>query len=502
MGAYKMRVYFLNPPYFPHFGRGMRWQDTGRGGTLYYPIWLAYATGVVGEQHTVRLVDAPARGWERKEVINDILSFKPDLLVTDSSFPSLDNDIEVANTIKKTYEVPVCLVGPPASKCADRILDRGLDFVARWEYDYTLLELANALESRTNLMDITGLSYRESYRNIHNPDRDFTTSEDLDKMPFVSQVYKEHLEIRDYFLGSSLYPEIQIFTGRGCPYQCTFCSWPQTLMGRKYRRRSVPNIIKEFQWIEDNLDINEVFFEDDTFTIDNKRVIDFCTAYKKAGLSLSWACNARATLDYETMLEMKKANCRLVIVGYESGSDSILKNIKKGITVEQNRRFAQDAKKADLLVHGDFIIGLPGETLATIAQTEALLYELKPDILQVAIATPFPGSEFYQWSRSEGYLKIDNPALYLDGEGHQRAIIAYPGLPPEEISNYVDKILKRYYFSLNYIPIAVHQILRHKGKSELQRLFYSMQMFLRYSMRKTTTASIPKEYQNENITRL
>jgi anaerobic magnesium-protoporphyrin IX monomethyl ester cyclase len=476
-----MKVYLLNPPFMPHFGRSARWQDTGRGGTLYYPIWLAYATASVERDFESRLVDAPAWGWSQKEVVNDVLRYRPDLIIVDSSFPSLSNDVKVAEVIKQNWDAKTVMVGPPTSLMPNEILkSSGVDIVARLEYDLTVREIANAVENKGDITQIKGISYKTNGHVTSNPDREFTTSKDLDAIPFVSKVYQKHLHIRDYFLGSSLYPEVQIFTGRGCPSLCTFCSWPQTLMGRKYRVRSIDNVLDELEWVQDNLKINEVFFEDDTFTLSRKRVEEFTSGYRQRGLNITWACNARASLDYELMKEMKKANCRLLIVGYESGNNSILETIKKGINVDQSRQFAKNAQKAGLLVHGDFIIGLPGETKETIKTTEKLIKEVKPDILQVSVATPFPGTEFFEWSRKNGYLLTDNPDEFLDSKGHQKAIIGYPWLSAEEITAEVDKILKEYYLSLGYVRLAFKQVFRKNGLKEFRRLFFSFKMFLRY----------------------
>jgi radical SAM superfamily enzyme YgiQ (UPF0313 family) len=197
-------------------------------------------------------------------------------------------------------------------------------------------------------------------------------------------------------------------------------------------------------------------------------------------LDITWACNARATLDYETMKEMKKANCRLLIVGYESGSDEILKNIKKGITLGQIKQFAKEARKTGLLVHGDFIIGLPGETKETLELTRKLIKETKPDILQVSVASPFPGTEFYNWCRENGYLLTDDPNEYLDEQGHQKAIISYPELTNEEMVKEVDTILKGYYVSVSYVPLAFRQVFRRNGLDEFRRLLYSVKMFMGY----------------------
>jgi radical SAM superfamily enzyme YgiQ (UPF0313 family) len=478
-----MKVYMLNPPYMPRFGRSMRWQDTGRAGTLYYPIWLSYATGVVEQEHKARLVDAPAWGWGIKEVLEDVKRFKPDLVVIDSSFPSLKNDVRVAEEVKKEVDCTTVLVGPPTSQFSEEILrSEGVDVVARYEYDLTIKELADALEEGRNLREVKGISYKEGGRIIHNPDRGFTSSEDLDKIPFVSKVYKEHLDVRDYFLNYCLYPMIQIFTGRGCPYQCTFCSWPQTFTGRKYRVRSVENILDELEWIEENMDVKEVFFEDDTFTINKKRVLEFCKGYRERGLEISWSCNARVdTLDLETMREMKRANCRFLIVGFESADDGILRNIKKGFTVEEARAFAKNVRKAGLLLHADFIIGLPGETKETIEKTRRFIKEVKPDQLQVSVVAPFPGTELYEWYKKNGYLVTEDPNEYLDEQGHQKSVVSYPWLTAEEIVKAVDDMLKDYYLSISYVPVALRQVFRRRWLDEVKRLWRSAIMFLRYA---------------------
>jgi len=481
-----MKVYFLNPPYFKHFGRDNRWQDTGRGGTLYYPIWLAYATGVTEEFHKARLIDTATNGWNKYEVIKDITNYNPDLIVIDTSFPSLTNDISVAEDIKKNYpHAKIVIVGPPTSQFPEIILKSpGVDIVARWEYDFTIKEIADALEEGKSLEHVRGISYKDNGKIFHNKNREWITSEELDTIPFVSKVYKKHLNIKDYFLGSSLYPEVQIFSGRGCPNSCIFCSWIQTFTGRVYRVRSIKNIIDELEYIQNNLrEVKEVFFEDDTFTIDKKRVREFAFEYKRRDLNIVWACNARATLDYETMKEMRQANCRLLIVGYESGSDEMLKKMKKGITTKNIKEFAKSAKRANLLVQGDFIIGLPGESKKTIEETKKIIKEIKPEILQVSLATPFPGTEFYNICKNNKYLLTEDIDKYLDKYGHQKPIVFYPELSAQEISDEVDKILKEYYMSVGYIPLVLRQIFRKNGFEEARRIVKQIIPFIKYIRR-------------------
>ena len=484
-----MKVYLLNPPYMPRFTRDMRWQDTGRGGTFYYPIWLAYATGVLEKAgFETRLVDTPALEWGMQQVFDDIKAYRPDVVVVDTSFPSLNNDISVAEKIKTAFpEVITFMVGAPASQLADKMLaSAGVDAVARWEFDFVLKDAVAALAEGRTLADVAGVSYRNGGIR-HNPDRAFSTSEELDEVPFVSAVYKKHLDISKYMLNysHSMHPEVQIFTGRGCPHRCTFCSWPQTLMGRKHRIRSVDNVLDEMAWIEKEFpEIKQVFIEDDTFTVDSRRVQEFCKKYKERGLTIPWGGQARVGLDYETMKAMKSANCMMVDVGYESGNNQILENVKKGTTVEQIRAFPGEARRAGLSIHGNWIIGLPGETKETLADTISLIKETKADAITVAVVTPFPGTEMYDWAKSNGYLITDDPNEYLDARGHQKSIVSYPELSAAEIRQAVDGILKNYYLSFSYIPIACRRVFSKHGLNELKVLGTSAVSFLKYLMGK------------------
>jgi len=481
-----MKIYLLNPPYLPRFTRDMRWQDTGRGGTLYYPIWLAYATGMLEQAGCqARLVDTAASGWDMPQVLIDIDLFRPDLIVVDTSFPSLNNDISIAETIKRDYpDTKTVMVGAPASQFAEKMLSSpGIDIVCRWEFDFVLRDLAEAIDEGESLQEVKGISYKEGPRTIHNPDREPSKSEDLDKIRFVSQVYKMHLNVKDYMLtySYSMHPEVQIFTGRGCPFKCTFCSWPQTLMGRTHRTRSVSNVLDEFAWVENEFkEVKQIFVEDDTFTVSKKHVMEFCQGYKERGLRIPWGAQARVGLDYETMRAMKEANCMMVDIGYESGSDVILRNVKKGITVEQIRSFAKEAGKTGLSIHGNWIIGLPGETKETIEATKRLIKETKADAITVAVVTPFPGTELYEWAKENGYLITEDPNEYLDERGHQKSIISYPELSSEQIRETVDAILKSYYLSPSYVPIALRRVFNKNGLNELKVLWRSAKAFLKY----------------------
>ncbi len=478
-----MKIYLLNPPFLKNFVRCGRWQGVAaRGKTLYYPLWLSYAAGYLENNgHEIRLIDAIANNWDEDETLNDITQFNPELLIVDSNFSSLNNDINYANKIKNDTGALTVIVGPPASQFTEDILNKGIDFVARLEFELTLKELVESLESNKDFDSIKGLSYKINGKIGHNKEREPSNSEFLDELPFVSAVYKKHLNIKDYFLSHSFYPMVQIFTGRGCPNYCTFCSWPETLMGRKYRARSVKNVVNEFEYIKNELpEIKEIFIEDDSFTIDKNWLISFCEELKSRDINISWSCQSRADLDYNTMKLMKDAGCRLLDVGYESGNDEILKNIKKGTTVSQLKAFTVNAKKAGLKILADFVIGFPGETKETAEQTIKFIKEIKPDLLQVAVATPMPGTEFYSYCKENDYLLIDDLRESLDESGFQKCIISYPNLSSEDITAYVNKALQDYYLNISYIPVAMKNIIGKNGLYELKSIITSAKMYFKY----------------------
>jgi radical SAM superfamily enzyme YgiQ (UPF0313 family) len=219
--------------------------------------------------------------------------------------------------------------------------------------------------------------------------------------------------------------------------------------------------------------VREFFFDDDTFNIQKARTIELCSKLKP--LNLTWSCTSRVTTDYETLKSMKEAGCRLLIVGFESGDQQILKNIKKGATVERARQFTKDCHKLGLVIHGDFILGLPGETRETIRNTIQFAKELDVETIQVSVAHAYPGTELYDYAVKNGFMVSDSKMV--DEGGHQLAHIQYPGLPAEEILESVHRFYDEYYFR----PKAVFRILRKAAFDgvERKRLYKEARTFLK-----------------------
>ena len=460
-----MKVLLLNPPFKTSYGRYSRTSRSPaitKSGTLYYPIWLAFVAGVLEEGgHEVRLIDACADGLGRDSVFNLSRDFNPRLIVLDTSTPSIINDVEIAGVLKDLCPAAfVVLMGThPTALPEDTLnIDFRIDAIARGEAEYTILDLATRLETlhddiHNMLPEVAGISYRVSGEIFHNPDRPKNT--DLDSLPFLSKVYKKHLNCNNYFFSAAAHPMIMLMTGRGCPAQCHYCVYPQTMHSHRYVCRSIENIIQEFVYISKELpEIRSIGIEDDTFTISRERVQSFCNMLIKSGLNsrFSWWVNSRVnTLDLETMTLMKIAGCRLLIPGFESSSQEILNNIKKGTKVEDAYKFMENARAAGLLVHGCFMVGNPGETKSTMEETLRMALKLNPDTAQFFPMIPYPGTRAFDWASKNGYLTYTKFSDWLTEDGLHNTILNPGELTASDLVDFCDYARKRYYLRPRYI---------------------------------------------------
>ena len=281
---------------------------------------------------------------------------------------------------------------------------------------------------------------------MHNPERELIAK--FDDLPSVMDVYKRDLRIENYFIGYLKHPYVSHYTGRGCPAQCTFCLWPQTVGGHRYRARSPESVLREMRHAKSLFpQVEEFFFDDDTFTAYQPRARE--VAVGLGSLGITWSCNARANVSYETLKVMKENGLRLLLVGYETGSQRILDNIKKGVRVEQAETFTRHCQKLGITIHGTFILGLPGETPKTIEETIEFAKQLDLFSIQVSLATPYPGTELYDQAIAKGWLKSGTELVGEEGE--QLAALEYQELSQREIFNAVERFYKRYY--LRWKPI-------------------------------------------------
>ncbi|MCR4335277.1 MAG: B12-binding domain-containing radical SAM protein [archaeon] len=478
-----MKVLMLSPPFLYRFSRTSRSPAISKGGCVYYPIWLGYATGVMEKAgHEVKLIDAPANGMTQDDVIKLVEEWKPELMVLDTVTASFKNDVKVADALKKVNpNSKLIMVGTHVSALPEECLktSNSIDFIARGEYDHTIRDLADALENNKPLGKVLGITYSEKGETKFTPNRTPLEEKELDDMPFVSDVYNRHLKIRDYFYPSVLFPEVTIITGRGCKFRCTFCKFPQTLTGQTYRARSVKNVVDEFEWITKNLPyVKDIMIEDDTLTQDKERMVEIAKEIIKRKIKIAWTCNARADVDLETMQWMKKAGCRLLCVGFESSNQQILNNIKKGTVISRIEQFMVDTKKAKLLVHGCFMLGNNGETKETIKATVEWAKKLDPDTAQFFPLMLYPGTTAYKWAVDNDFLKTKNWEDWLTPEGTHNTILSTDKLTAKELVEGCDWGRKEFYMRPSYVlgrlKVAITQ------PREARRLLMGGRTFMKY----------------------
>lgn len=474
-----MKVLVINEPFVKDFCRTQRWAARTRGRVLRAPDWLAYATAVLEKEgHEAKLYDFPAEGWG-KDKLRDLARIEqPDVVVLDSTTPSIYSDIDCARIVKEVADCKVVMVGPHATTCPEETLrdsGKAVDVICRGEYDYTVRDVVRCFEEGGDLKEIPGISYIGNGSIKHNKDRPLI--QDLDELPFPAW---HHLDIMKYFDGQKLYPYMDIISGRGCPNKCIFCLWPQVMHGFKYRFRSPGNVVDEMEYDLEHwprLKQGEFFFEDDTFTVNKKRAEQICDEIIDRGLDVTWSVNARAdTGDIELFSRMKKAGCRELLVGFESGDQGMLDRMNKHLTLEESRTFVEYAHEAGLVVHGCFVLGLPGETIVTMEKTLEFAMDLNIDTVQFSAAVPFPGTEYYSVCEANGLIKARSWADWLD-DGEQSTVIEYPGLSKEEIEYYVDRGLKQFYFRPAYM---VKFLMKTRSLPDLYRKFRGFKNYASY----------------------
>jgi len=460
-----MKLLLLNPPFLPKYSRSSRSPAVTKSGTIYYPLWLAHATGLLEKRgHEVLLLDVPARGGVIEDYRERIVGFNPDIIVVDTSTPSIESDVACLATLKEWFadrKVGV-LVGthPTALVHETCALSPAVDVIARGEYDWSLAELAD----RGGIPDgVPGLSWRNNGQIVDNPER--APAENLDELPFVSAVYKKHLVITDYFYAHCRNPVVSIFAGRGCPNRCFYCVYPQVMFGNRYRHRSAAHLVDELAYIERELpEVREVLIDDDNFTADQAFVAEVCQEIIQRSIRIPWTAEVRVNLPYDVMRLMRAAGCRLLVAGFESGDQGVLNAINKNATLEQARRFMQDARKAGLRVHGCFMVGNRGETRATMYATLRFALELDSDTVQFFPLMVYPGTEAYRWASENRYVVARSWREWLTADGMHSCVVKTEWLSPEELVDFCDYARRRFYLRPRYLMRKAFDVILHPGE--------------------------------------
>jgi len=483
-----MKIWVLNPPFLKKYSRPQRSPAVTKSGTIYFPIWLAYCTGVLEDAgFDVTFTDAPARGVDLYDILVKAERLQPQLIIMDTSTPSIENDVWVAEQLKKKLpQTYIVMVGTHVSSLAKETLNKSdaIDAIARREYEYTIREVAEFLSNQTHfplkedgLRKIAGLSFRAEGKIITNPDRPYIVN--LDQLPWVSKVYKKFLRTRDYFNPNALYPMVTLITSRGCPFRCKFCVYPQTLTGRKYRFRAIEDVIDEMEFVVREFpEAKSIFFEDDTLTANKKRCLEFANAVIERGLKIPWTANSRIDLDLETMKKIKTAGCRQLCVGFESGDQEILNSMQKGVKLEQMFRFMEDARKAGIYIHGCFMVGFQGDTDESINKTIDLAIKLNPDTAQFYPVMVYPGTTAYEEYQQKGWITAADYSQWITPEGLHNCVVRNETLTSTELVRLCDVARRKFYLRPKYITYKLIQMI--EKPTEIVRTIKSAKTFFKH----------------------
>jgi anaerobic magnesium-protoporphyrin IX monomethyl ester cyclase len=476
-----VKVLLLNPPAY----RGVRFVREGRCGqrlsSFQYnmvPISLISTAALLRERgHEVALTEAIARDLSIEEVLGEIGEFSPALVLVNTSTVSFRGDADAAAQVKKALPGAfVAAYGTHVTALPEESLkESAFDGVIRREPEATGAALADALAAGGPLEEVTGLSFRRDWSSpegpgpiISNPDRPFI--EDLDSLPFPARDLVDHSQ---YPAPLSQRPHTLVSTSRGCPYPCVFCT-ARLYYGTRLRLRSPESVGEEIGKIVEEEGLDLFTFWSDTFTLNREHVVAICREILKRKLIIDWMCNSRVDrVDLDLLRLMAAAGCRVISFGVESGSQAVLDNVKKGITVEQVEQAFAWCRQAGIKSAAHLILGLPGETRATIRETARLSRRIGADYVQFYGAVPFPGTDFYRQAREKGWLLADS----WDDFEINRDIVSTPDLSVEELRKCRRRAFLSFYFRPSYIAARLAEV---RGPSDLGRLAANGWSFVRH----------------------
>lgn len=432
---------------------------------IYMPhLGIAYLGAFLEKyRYSVKLVDSPIEDMDIKNIIKKYI---PSFTFISGTTQKRFDSFKIARIAKEVHPETITVYGGPhATFTAEDTLQHvpWIDIIVRGEGEYTALELVKAEKSYEN---IPGISYRKNNRIYHNPDR--PQVDNLDELPFPAYHLLPMNEYEKKFL-MGVYRKIErdilsinMITTRGCPNKCTFCS--ASAMWKKVKKRSPENVADEIEMLIDNYNINGVNFVDSTLTLDKKHILGICNEIKERSLDISWFCEARVdTVSREILAKMKDAGCKYIQIGVESGSQRILENIKKKITIEQVRKVTQWSNELELPIRAAFMFGLPGETFEDGMATVNLIKELKKKNVDVGIniTNIYPGTEIERYARMNGYLPQDfswsEPYFNEKNKGNVPSLIQ-PQMGYPELRRLMYELKKDEIFTLKGLSNIMHSI--------------------------------------------
>lgn len=412
-----MKVLLLNPP-GPFCRAGSRWPHTRKPksvGIDYhpFPFQLGYATArLIADGHEARLVDCIACGVTDEELLRLAGEFQPDVVFMETSAPSWTHDVATMRALNR----PTIAGGAHATATPSEHVEAGFAAVIHGEYDQVIGE-AIAFDARP------WLATRESPATEFAP-----LVRDLDAIPRPAWEQMAMEKYNDPFcLGRS----VTVLTSRGCPLECGFCTIAPFAGKRNYRRRDPAKVCDEIQELIGRYHPDEFYFDDDTITINRKHILALCDEIRSRRFGLPFSCMGNAVIERDVIAAMAEAGCRAIKFGVESGDPEVLRQIPKDQKLEDVVRTVRDCREFGIRTHANFLVGLPGETRESALRTIDFALGLDTHTLQFAIATPYPGTAFYERARLNGWLTKES-WMQFDPAGE--AVVSYPDYSAEDIA--------------------------------------------------------------------
>lgn len=463
-----MRVIVANPPW-PGQGYGtrsnIRWPHRRGDKVLTFPIYLAYTSSLLKSKgFKTHGIDAVDKEWGIFQFVEEARNFKPDIVFMEISTPSLPYDLQTAEQLKEKLGCKIAFVGPHVNYFHERFIRNYgfIDYCIRDEIEFTSLELCEHLRDGKPLAGIKGLTYRDEQGNVRANEK-HPFERNIDQLPFAD---RDDFPIESYqqafFSGKKT---ALMISSRGCPSMCTFCIWPQTMTGHLHRTRSAKNVADEIEWLMKNYGVDEIYFDDDTFIVDKKRVYELCDEILHRKLKFTWLCMSRVnSVDSDILKKMKLAGCTEIFYGFESGSQKLLNSIKKGATLNQAMNAVRMTQKAGMYATGSFIVGLPEDDLQSINETLRFAIKLRADYVQFVLAASFPGTELYETAEREGLLKLNS---WEDLDGTHGGVLRTKYLTNHELEGAVRKMYVGYYTAP---PIILQNLRNVRSAGDVRKI--------------------------------
>jgi anaerobic magnesium-protoporphyrin IX monomethyl ester cyclase len=454
-----VKILLINPS-FDGTGR-----IKGHGGSV-IPLNLCYLAAYARSkdpQYDLRILDSEALGSGHREIVADANRFHPNVIGITTNTPVFDSVVKLTGRLKADLpQAKIVLGGPHGSALPERSLrESGADFVVVGEGEVTFAELLACIKAgRSDWAGIEGLVFKKPDGTVHACSPRALIA-DLDDLPFPARdLVDNQLYAPPPTKRVSFGPNTMIASSRGCPFRCGFCG-AHTVWTRKIRMRSPQSVVSEIEECITRYGICSVNFTDEYFTADRQRVLEICGLIEEKKLKFAWVCSSRAErLNEETLRAMKKAGCREISFGIESGNPAVLKKMNKQLNLDHVRETIALTKKVGISTHASYIIGYIGETAHSIQDTIRLAEDLNTHVAAFFIASPLPGTELYREASEKNYLRPDATWQDFSPLSNRQSVLALPGLSAETIRRWHRKAIRHYYLRPAYISSRL-RALRH-----------------------------------------